>query len=75
MKRDLTFVKDGPIWIALGIDNDRTMLHQKMVADMIEDKCTLQHVIEIMNAKGDLTDAEWTTLMYVLGYYQGVRSQ
>ena len=75
MKRDLTFVKTGSIGIALGIDYDRAMLHQNMVAKMIEEDQPLQHVIETMNAKGDLTDAEWTTFMYVLGYYQGVRSQ
>lgn len=71
IKRDIKFVEAGQLAVALGIPHERLVELEKFVSSMIGGKKSLQQIIEAMNERGDLTDAEWTATVFSIGYFQG----
>lgn len=70
-KRDLTFVdvtKQLPA--ALGIPAERLEMIDREVCAMNDTNTPLHEIITAMNEKG-LTDAEWTSFVFALGYFAG----
>ena len=72
MKRDLTFVGSGQLPEALGILPARCQIIEHEVADMIDANASIRQVLEHFNNHRDLTDAEWTSMVFALGYYEGM---
>lgn len=71
MKRDLTFVSGGQLPEALGIDPARVARIETIVADMIDANDSIRQVLEHLNDAGDLSDAEWTCMVFALGFFEG----
>lgn len=71
MKRDLKFVGRGPMSVALGVAPDRIDELDRAVNAIIDGGGSLKDVITAMNERGDLSDSEWTGLVYSLGYMNG----
>lgn len=74
-KRDLVFVRDdGMLGEALGLDPERVALIDRVMNDAIQQGMTLRQTVEMMNEQHDLTDAEWTTMVYALGWFQAMKA-
>jgi hypothetical protein len=70
MKRELHFTQSkGKLADALGLDRDRLAEIEKQVNQLIKQDASLKTILETMNERGDLTDAEWTNLCYTLGWF------
>jgi hypothetical protein len=70
VKRDIVFAAKGQLAVALGLSPERCREFDDVINDMIDRNASLQSVIEAMNER-DLTDAEWTSFIFALGYYMG----
>ena len=73
MKRDLTFVSSGQLAAALGINPARLAEIEAEGAAIINRNGTIREVLEHFNERGDLTDGEWTAMVFALGYFDGSR--
>ena len=75
MKRDLTFSGSGQMAAALGCDPGRISEIESGVSEMIDHNASLRAILEHFNDRGDLTDAEWTALVFSLGHFDGRRQR
>jgi len=74
MKRDLPFNGNhGVLAEALGIDLERSKRCEELVELALKEKRSIQWIIETANETLDMTDAEWTTFMYTLGWWDHAR--
>lgn len=71
MKRDLNFVDRGPLSVALGVPPERIEELDRAVNQIIDADGSIRDVVTAMNERGDLTDSEWTGLIFSLGYLDG----
>jgi hypothetical protein len=71
MKRELTFVKSGKLAEALGVSSDRAAEFERDVDSVMSAGGSMLDIIEKLNERGDMTDAEWTAFIFALGYFQG----
>ena len=69
MKRDLVFTGTGQLPQALGIDPERVAELEAEMNSLIARNAKLRTIIEHFNDRGDLTDSEWTAMVFALGYY------
>lgn len=75
MRRDIVFTGTrGPLALALGLDNERIQMLDNEFNRMIDANMSLREIIEYANEREDLTDAEWATFLYTIGFYQGRNS-
>lgn len=73
MKRDLNFVGRGPLSVALGVAPERIEELDRAVNKILDADGSIRDVVTAMNDRGDLSDAEWTGLVFSLGYLDGFR--
>jgi hypothetical protein len=71
MKRDIKWLKDSGKMAECLVSPERNAEFDNLVGGMIENKATLQQIINALNERGDLTDNEWTAVIFALGCYIG----
>ena len=71
MKRDITFHNDGDLTTALGVSETRSLAIELRINEMIERNASKREVLTHFNEEWDLSDAEWTSMVFGLGFYEG----
>lgn len=71
MKRDIVFSKPGQLAEAIGVSPERNREIEEAINAAISRNDSLKTVVEMMNDRGDLSDAEWTAFIFALGHFQG----
>ena len=67
-KRDLGFIRfNCPLGVALGLDPVRCSEIETELANLTNQNLSIPEVIETINERGTLNDAEWTTVLFMLG--------
>lgn len=72
--RDIHFVRGGCMTIALGIPAHRVREIDRFVTERIDINASIAQIVTDLNARGDLTDAEWTAAIYSIGFFDGQRT-
>ncbi len=76
MRRNLVFVQqEGTLGQQLALEPQRTQELEEFLTCYLERGIVIQDIILALNERGDLTDAEWTSAIYALGYYQNQEEQ
>ncbi len=71
MKQELNFTGEGPLAPALGVTKERMDdIQSRVQALLAAPNASIRTVLTAMNEAGDLSFAEWTGLVYSLGYWQ-----
>jgi hypothetical protein len=74
--RDLTFDDSGgPVAESLGLSGAQVLRIDKVVQKLIKDGVTLRGIIEHVNRHMDLSDAEWFTFAYSLGFFVALQQR
>jgi hypothetical protein len=72
--RDLPWLKNkGTLGEALGIGDETVKACEELVDLAQREKWSLRRLIDVVNETLNLTDAEWTNFMYVLGWWDHAR--
>jgi hypothetical protein len=72
--RDIAFVRpDGVLGQALGISQAAIQKCEDLVTKACDENWSLRRLVETANETLDLNDAEWTTFMYTLGWWDHSR--
>jgi len=69
MQRDLQPVPHHNLAVALGCTAPRMQEFDRVVTSLLRDGKNMTEIIQHMNDRGDLTDAEWTAVIFSLGAY------
>ena len=70
-KRALYFSGDGQLPEALGISPERSQAIEAAVNRLVDMNASKREVLTHFNEAWELTDAEWTAMVFALGYYEG----
>ena len=67
-KRDLGFIRfNAPIGVALGLEPGRCAEIETELASLTNQNRSIPEILETLNERGTLNDAEWTTVVFLLG--------
>lgn len=70
-KRDIVFHNSGDLTTALGVDETRSRAIELRINELIERNASKREILTEFNEEWDLSDAEWTSMVFGLGYYEG----